>query len=56
MEVEYAFRAPRSFSTVFGSFKGDKQNLLAAVIRIDVMGGVLATPICERGKILKIQI
>ena len=55
MVVQYAFFCGEDFSTVLGSLKAYKQNLVAAIICIDVMGGATATPIFERGKILKIR-
>ena len=56
MVVEYAFLDGQSFSTGILSLKVYKQNLCTALDEIDVLGGATATPICERGKILKILI
>ena len=56
MEVEHAFRAPRSYSTVYGSFKGDIQNLLAAVIQIEDMGVFWPRPYASVGKLCKSEI
>ena len=49
MVWEYAFRGPEIFSSGMCSLKVYKQNVVAVIIRIDVMGGPRATPIFERG-------
>ena len=56
MVVQYAFLCGEDFLTVLGSLKAYKQNVVAAIICIDVMGCATATPIFEHGTILKIGI
>ena len=49
MVSQYAFRGPEIFSSEMCDLKVYKQNVVAAIIRIDVLGGPRATPIFERG-------
>ena len=42
----YAFRGPRSFSSGMCASKAYKQNLVTAIIRIDVLGGVTHVQRC----------
>ena len=49
MVCEYAFRGAEIFSSGMCALKVYKQNVVAAIIRIDVLGGPRATPIFERG-------
>ena len=51
MVCQYAFRGPEIFSSGMCSLKVYKQNVVAVIIRIDVMGGPRATPIFDRGNL-----
>ena len=51
MACQYAFRGPEIFSSEMWALKVYKQNVVAVIIRIDVMGGPRATPIFDRGNL-----
>ena len=49
MVCQYAFRGAEIFSSGMCALKVYKQNVVAGIIHIDVIGGPRATPIFERG-------